>query len=146
MEIYIVDGVEIDISTFTPEEKTSFLEKYKDAVKKESKPVKTTPVVEDATAGDGTASSGDSNLENVSLESPIEELNKSQKTAEENFKRKQFELRQKSYEEGAKISEALDTVQKKEEQLRKFFTEKKQYAVDRAGKSVYDFSGFNQDY
>ena len=44
MEIYIVDGVEIDISTFTSEEKASFLEKYKNAVKKSSEPVKTTPV------------------------------------------------------------------------------------------------------
>jgi len=68
MEIYIVDGVEIDISTFTSEEKASFLEKYKDAVKKSSEPVKTTPVAMDATAGEEIASDTESILENGSSE------------------------------------------------------------------------------
>ena len=146
MEIYIVDGVEIDISTFTSEEKASFLEKYKDAVKKSSEPVKTTPVAMDATAGEEKASDGDSSSVDISLDSSIEDINKNKENAEEAFKRKQFELKQVDYEEGVELSSSLDNVQKKEEQLRKFFTEKRQYAVDRAGNSVYDFTGFNKDY
>jgi hypothetical protein len=146
MEIYIVDGIEIDISKFTPEEKTSFLEKYKDAVKKSSEPVKTTPVAMDATAGEEKASDGDSSSVDISLDSSIEDINKNKENAEEAFKRKQFELKQVDYEEGVELSSSLDNVQKKEEQLRKFFTEKRQYAVDRAGNSVYDFTGFNKDY
>jgi len=146
MEIYIVDGVEIDISTFTSEEKASFLEKYKDAVKKSSEPVKTTPVAMDATAGEEKASDGDSSSVDISLDSSIEDINKNKESAEEAFKRKQFELKEVDYEESVELSSSLDNVQKKEEQLRKFFTEKRQYAVDRAGNSVYDFTGFNKDY
>jgi len=121
MEIYIVDGVEIDISTFTSEEKASFLEKYKNAVKKESKPVKTTPALKDATAGDGTASDMELPSEDVSLESSIEDLNKNQKSAEEKFKIREYEIKGLDYDTDKNLLTDLETIQKKENQLRKFF-------------------------
>ena len=147
MEIYIVDGVEIDISTFTSEEKASFLEKYKDAVKKSSEPVKTTPVAMDATAGEEKASDGDSSSVDISLDSSIEDINKNKENAEEAFKRKQFELKQVDYEEGVELSSSLDNVQKKEEQLRKFFQGTKRVQSRTGNQPAYDVGGqFTPDY
>ena len=128
MEIYIVNGIEVDISKFTPEEKTSFFEKYKDAVEKSSEPVKTTPVAMDATAGEETASDTDSSLEDTSLDSSIEfknqkieDLNKNKAKAEELYKRKRSEIMQVDYDEISEIDASIDAVESKENQLRKFF-------------------------
>ena len=116
------------ISKFTPEEKTSFFEKYKDAVEKSSEPVKTTPVAMDATAGEETASDTDSSLEDTSLDSSIEfknqkieDLNKNKAKAEELYKRKRSEIMQVDYDEISEIDASIDAVESKENQLRKFF-------------------------
>ena len=153
MEIYIVNGVEIDLSEFTPEEKTYFLEKYKDAVKKESEPVKKDPVVEDASAGSIIASDTDSSSEDTSLDSSIEfknqtieDLNKNKVESEESYKRKRAEIMQVDYDEISEVDSELDAVQDKEEQLRKFFQGTKTKISPRENRTYTATGVFTSDY
>ena len=154
MEIYIVDGYEYDISKWPQEDKDEFLAKYPAAELKASEPVKKEPVVEDVPAGSIIASDTDSDLEDTSLDSSIEfkdqkveDLNKNKAKAEELYKKERAAIMQVDYNEVTEVSAGLDTVQKKEEQLRKFFQGTKRVQSRTGNQPAYDVGGqFTPDY
>ena len=154
MEIYIVDGYEYDISKWPQEDKDEFLAKNPDAKIKAVEPAKKEPVVEDAPAGSIIASDTDSDLEDTSLDSSIEfkdqkveDLNKNKAKAEELYKKERAAIMQVDYNEVTEVSAGLDTVQKKEEQLRKFFQGTKRVQSRTGNQPAYDVGGqFTPDY
>ena len=154
MEIYIVDGYEYDISKWPQEDKDEFLAKYPAAELKASEPVKKEPVVEDVPAGSVIASDMELPLEETSLDSSIEfknqtveDLNKNKAQSEEFYKRKRAEIMQVDYDEVTEVSAGLDTVQNKEEQLRKFFQGTKRVQSRTGNQPAYDVGGqFTPDY
>ena len=97
MEIYIVDGIEINISSYTPAEKEAFFKKHKNAIKKEVEELPKAKV--------------DYSKKDISLDSSIEDINLNKEDAKESFYRKELG---EDYDEGIKIKDTKKDIRERE--------------------------------
>ena len=117
MEIYLVDGIEINISSYTPAEKEAFFKKHKNAIKKEVEEPPKAKV--------------DYSKKDISLDSSIEDINLNKESAKESFYRKELG---EDYDEVIKVKDTKDDIKEREKFLRSTY-----YDTDKWGEAESGF-------